>query len=336
MSALIRWDRRGDEEIYGSLIKSIESGKCAVFIGAGLSYIAGFPSWRVLLERLSDLAYKCSGRQISDTNDYYILAEKCRAIVGEERYMRFLVEQFGPEAGREQTTTAYLNLDRIPFSAFVTTNYDNCMINAGLHNGVQRPLHAYPKLPAADLHAEEPHLFHLHGIVHPQHPKKTAEFIILTRSDYDRAYRQEDEIASFLYQLITNFDLLFIGFSLEDTLFMGHLARIWGTYQRRSQSLADRGVKLPQRKRYAILPLPEAMSEPADPIILREMESRLEDEDNDLDDKYGIKAMRYRPRTASHIGLQEIIVDLRNRTSREPLPPVPKISDFEFIEEILS
>jgi len=336
VSALIRWDRREDEERYRGLIQSIESGMCAVFIGAGLSYNAGFPSWKELLERLSALARRWSGKEILHGNDYYNWAEECRAALGEKEYRRFLVEQFGPEAGLVQTTPAYQHLDRVPFTAFVTTNYDACLMNASRLNGVQRPLHTYPKLPAAYLRSEEPHLFHLHGIIHPERPNITANFIILARSDYDQAYNQEDEIASFLYQLITNFDLLFIGFSLEDSFFMDLLERIWGTYRIRRRRLEDRGAMLPQRRRYAILPVPEKIARPADPIEERGLKSRVEDEDSSLNERYGIKVLRYWPRTVSHRGLEDIIVDIRNRTSKEPLLPAPAISDFELDGEILA
>ena len=175
----------------------------------------------------------------------------------------------------------------------------------------------------------EPHQFYLHGRVDPLHPQETVQLIILSKDDYERSYEEDEEIGSFLYQLVSNCDILFIGFGMKDEFLMKQLGRIASIYQRRSEELKERRLILPQRKRYAILPFSDIEKDVTEISITEHRDSPdFEDREDAKYEEYGVRVMRYHPQTASHSGLERIIAFLRDRTSKKPLPPTAEIRDF--------
>jgi len=323
------WARPQDIDVLESLIESIESGNCVVFIGSGLSANAKFPLWDHLVSMLYEETCTYAGEVLERLDDPYTLVDQCRDVLGDDRYFRFLIDKFGPNANRLPTTTAYQNIDQIPFCAFVTTNYDHCLINASRQNRVVRELHAYPRLPAIHLRSVEPHQYYLHGFVDPLHPQETVQFIILSQNDYKRSYEEEEEIGSFLYQLITNCALLFVGFGLKDEFLMKQLGRITSIYQRRSEELMEKSLILPQRNRYAILPFSNIERDLTEISITDYREGPdFEEREDAKYEEYGVHVLRYHPQTESHSGLEKIIAFLRDRTSKKPLPPTAEIRDF--------
>lgn len=53
---------------FSNLINSIQKNECCLFIGAGLSSPAGYPSWSTLLERIRDEVLKVTNDGLEETN----------------------------------------------------------------------------------------------------------------------------------------------------------------------------------------------------------------------------------------------------------------------------
>lgn len=119
------------------LLDAIRNGKCALFVGAGLSVGAGYPSWDGLLSRLIDACSR--GRDIpkhkaaelrrllKHPDRYLMVAQELSDRFGEEVFRSELVKEFSAAL---KPTQAHLELAKIPFRLVVTTNYDRLIETA--------------------------------------------------------------------------------------------------------------------------------------------------------------------------------------------------------------
>lgn len=321
------WPRAQDEAGFADLLATIRAGTCAAFLGSGLSQNARYLSWKGLLQELSRFVAERSGQAVNEEPDLYEWAEKCRAKLTKEDYIEFFQWQFGPDAARAQTDVTYQDLDQIPFTSIVTTNYDACLLHA-TRRGLKREWHCYPQLDATLLRAG--HIFHIHGIVHPEHPAAYVRWIVFTKSDYLGAYRDDDVLSQFLYQLANNHDLVFIGFSLEDEFLTDQVQRIWATRSRRQVELAAEGWRIPGRTHFALLP--ELAAERA--LEYQTDEPDQQEKDDARYQKYGIQVIRYRPLNGVHRGLADVLEVMSRECSPNPVAELSQARDFRYDPEI--
>ena len=119
------------------LIDSFNKGRCAIFIGAGLSIAAGLPSWRSLIEELITLAKEkanLSSKRInnlrsllSKESKFLLLAEELREVLPNE-INKYIIERF--EDSNIKPTNTHLKLMRLPYRFLITTNYDSLLEKA--------------------------------------------------------------------------------------------------------------------------------------------------------------------------------------------------------------
>jgi tetratricopeptide (TPR) repeat protein len=123
----------GNRAAYDVLVSSLSEGEAIAFVGAGAS--AGmYPLWNQFIESLADHAVaegkatpRDAARWKADTNSSP--QQRVNVIVrklGEPRYRNFLKESFAPRRGSDGKpyTVTHAALLRLPFSGYVTTNYD--------------------------------------------------------------------------------------------------------------------------------------------------------------------------------------------------------------------
>lgn len=115
-----------------ALIDDLVSGRCVVFVGAGLSQGVGLPGWSQLLERMIDWSNennidvkdKSELKDLIQKKKLLLVAEDLKERMGKERLRRFLKEVFSEWT--EPSNTQQL-LAQLPFSAAITTNYDRLL-----------------------------------------------------------------------------------------------------------------------------------------------------------------------------------------------------------------
>jgi hypothetical protein len=86
------WDPSGAADL-PALVNEVREGRCALFVGAGLSVAAGLPDWRELMQRIVGLAGKQAESRTTGTELKRLLrasrfaevADQCRTILGRER-----------------------------------------------------------------------------------------------------------------------------------------------------------------------------------------------------------------------------------------------------------
>ena len=123
----------GNSTVFDSLISALSEKEAIAFVGAGAS--AGlYPLWAKFIDLLADHAVaeekaepKDAARWKADTNS--TPQQRVSLIIrklGEDRYVRFLKDTFGPRKGPDDKryTSTHAALMRLPFQGYVTTNYD--------------------------------------------------------------------------------------------------------------------------------------------------------------------------------------------------------------------
>ena len=96
----------------------------------------------------------------------------------------------------------------------VTTNFDNRFHEAGLN---QDFIDVAPRLPVPKPHNWST-LVHLHGRIpsDPDGPDRDGSNLVLTSSDFGRAYLVERWAARFVTELFRHFTVVFVGYGLSD------------------------------------------------------------------------------------------------------------------------
>jgi len=121
------------------ILRLLEDGKLYLFVGAGLSKLAGYPLWDELLKDFAD-EYKSINSLRVPSDDVYpellsLAASKNPKVTTQLRmlgteglkgYGRVLTKHFYSERHAEQHEA----LLRLPFAGYLTINYDRCLESA--------------------------------------------------------------------------------------------------------------------------------------------------------------------------------------------------------------
>ena len=212
------------------LRKRLTERDVIAFVGAGASYPI-YPLWSQVLAKLLD-ALEQGGQlnpharafltSFASSQPQSVATYLSHAL--DDRYFAILRRMFEPNAasnGKGYTDVHDL-LMRLPFRGYVTTNYDNALSLARAA--------ADPKLGGESVGSwDNPQLYndwasravfeknkkpilHLHG----QH--EHIDSVILCEKSYARAYgvARNQGIPGLLEQILTAYDMLFVGFSFSD------------------------------------------------------------------------------------------------------------------------
>ncbi len=203
-----------------SLIRKINSGRCFVFVGSGLSCEMGYPSWHELAkltyEELTD-----QGR-VSDSKSY----EK---YLNEKKYPEFFRQV---ERDLKDNRDALVNLlkplltpivrkqgvlyeliSRWPFACYITTNYDDEIKN---HLEKLNEHFVIIRNRQKDFYSWRDGVSHIIQKLHSD--LNYPDEMILTSSDYRRIYIENSGqyFRDKLCDVFAMFDILIIGHSLSD------------------------------------------------------------------------------------------------------------------------
>lgn len=204
--------RLGSINFPASLLDSIRDQTLVVFAGAGVSMgpPANLPSFTALANRIGN------GTQIKREDDEL-----------DDRYLGRL-KQHGTDvhtlacrqldADTLQPTKLHVDLTNLynAHPRIVTTNFDQLFEKAAT-SAFAAPVDIY-RAPALPLGRSFRGIVHLHGSV------LRADEIVLTDADFGRAYLTEGWARTFLIDLFSNWNVLFVGYSHTDTI-VNYLSR---------------------------------------------------------------------------------------------------------------
>jgi hypothetical protein len=286
LAALLRTDGRGP----------------VAFVGSGTSSALGYPTWNTLLDALHDKAFQPAGSEVGvmlaklkKEEDFTWRAQVCREAMSREAdYFRFLGKMFAPR--RREGNQVLDQLVRLNFSHYLTTNYDDEIerAHARAHKTAitavdwTNPNRAAEFVSSWGEPDQTPQCVHLHGRY------DRPESIVLTESDYRRAYLQDRGNVQRLSAVLLLHPVVFVGFSLSDPDFMAILRQV--------NALGVRAYR-----HFALVGLPNSSTK-QERLLQR---SRLRT-------KYGVSAVFFR-RGTRYKGLEQLLRRISRRRTHKSL-----------------
>lgn len=206
------------------LIPNFQTGKGAIFVGAGLSIKAGFPTWSGLLNELIQLAEKTSfissekiteyKKIVNDTTKFLFLAEDLKFEL-QSKFGDYMTERFVDHTNQHDINHELII--KTNTSLVITINYDDLIEQA--YNkvyGKYPPKFIYNQSKQAANNFWKGRFFVLkaHGDANLD-----VETLILTQKDYRKTLYREPGYRSLLQAIFTTKSILFLGVSMSDPEF---------------------------------------------------------------------------------------------------------------------
>ncbi len=198
-----------------AVLEAQRSGQLVIFAGAGVSMDppSNYPNFNTLAEQVGGAAYP---RLEEEAIDRYLGRVKGVGVKVHELVRSILSS---PDSKPNALHEALVGIFETPEKLrIVTTNFDTHFTMASR----QRFTDKFPEVfcaPALPLGGEFNGIVHIHGSV-----DKPAGTLVLTDSDFGRAYITEGYATRFLERLFARYLVLFVGYSHEDML-LSYLAR---------------------------------------------------------------------------------------------------------------
>ncbi|WP_337914790.1 SIR2 family protein [Vibrio cholerae] len=212
-------------DIPDALLQAHEEGRVVFFCGAGISYPAGLPGFKGLVEQI----YQVNGTTLSDIErepferwqfDATLdLLE--RRLPGQRMAVRrALAKVLKPKLRRKgaiDTQTALLRLARSREGSLrlVTTNFDRIFHVAAKRTGQVFQAYGAPMLPIPK-NSRWDGLVYLHGLLPEKADDTALNRLVVTSGDFGLAYLTERWAARFVSELFRNYVVCFVGYSIND------------------------------------------------------------------------------------------------------------------------
>lgn len=284
-------------EGYDDLVETIARRGAVLFVGAGSSCRAGYPTWSALLAELEAEARAMDAQAVDDVRDAdgLLRASTYRRVLGTSAFRAVLERSLAPRTPPHLPD--HETLVAIPFRSVLTTNYDGVLQSAHVA-GTGAPADTFDvdereKLAALEhevLSSTRRTYVHLHGSV------RRPDGIVLCKEDYDARYL-DAVFLHFIRTWITIHRFVFVGFSLTDEDFQFVLRE------------AERLAQSSTARHFAILPRPA-----------NENDARIQA--INIRGKYGIQVVYYDNSTGDYSGLWNLIRHLRAdvEAKAQPIP----------------
>ncbi|MFD0724264.1 anti-phage defense-associated sirtuin Dsr1 [Lysobacter brunescens] len=214
-------------DIPDALLQAHEEGRVVFFCGAGISYPAGLPGFKGLVEQI----YKINGAALSDSDIEHEAFKRDqfdatldlleRRLPGQRMAVRrALAKALKPKLRRKAATdtqAALLRLARCRKGALrlVTTNFDRIFHVAAKRTGQAFQAYTAPMLPIPK-NSRWDGLVYLHGLLPEKTDDTALNRLVVTSGDFGLAYLTERWAARFVSELFRNYVVCFVGYSIND------------------------------------------------------------------------------------------------------------------------
>lgn len=212
-------------DIPDALLRAHEEGRVVFFCGAGVSYPAGLPSFKGLVEKiyqLNDTGFSDIEREAFERGQFDATLDLLeRRLPGQRLAVRRkLAEALKPKLRRKgatDTQAALLRLARCREGALrlVTTNFDRIFQVAAKRTGQAFQSYAAPMLPIPK-NSRWDGLVYLHGLLPEKTDDTALNRLVVTSGDFGLAYLTERWAARFVSELFRNYVVCFVGYSIND------------------------------------------------------------------------------------------------------------------------
>jgi hypothetical protein len=212
-------------DIPDALLQAHEEGRVVFFCGAGISYPAGLPGFKGLVEQI----YRLTGttlseieREVFERGQFDATLDLLeRRLPGQRMAVRrALAKALKPKLRRRgaiDTQAALLRLahNREGAVRLVTTNFDRTFHVAAKRIGLTFSAYAAPMLPIPK-NSRWDGLVYLHGLLPEKSDDTALNRLVITSGDFGLAYLTERWAARFVSELFRNYIVCFVGYSIND------------------------------------------------------------------------------------------------------------------------
>ena len=212
-------------DIPDALLQAHEEGRVVFFCGAGISYPAGLPGFKGLVEQIYQLngtAPSDIEREALDRGQFDATLDLLeRRLPGQRLAVRrALAQALKPKLRRNGSTdmqAALLRLARSREGALrlVTTNFDRVFHTAAKRTGQAFQAYVAPMLPIPK-NSRWNGLVYLHGLLSEKADDTALNRLVVTSGDFGLAYLTERWAARFVSELFRNYVVCFVGYSIND------------------------------------------------------------------------------------------------------------------------
>jgi len=249
-------------DIPDALLQAHEEGRVVFFCGAGISYPAGLPGFKGLVQQIYQLngaAFSDIEREAFDRGQYDATLDLLEGRLPGKRLAvrRALAQALKPKLRRKgatDTQAALLRLARSREGALrlVSTNFDRIFHAAAKRTGQTFQAYAAPMLPIPK-NSRWNGLIYLHGLLPEKADDTALNRLVVTSGDFGLAYLTERWAARFVSELFRNYVVCFVGYSINDPVLrymMDALAadRMLGEFTPQAWALGDCEPGQEQRK----------------------------------------------------------------------------------------
>jgi hypothetical protein len=212
-------------DIPDALLQAHEEGRVVFFCGAGISYPAGLPGFKGLVEeiyRLNGTAPSDIEREAFDRWQFDATLDLLeRRLPGQRLAVRrALAQALKPNLRRKGATDTHGALLRLARSRqgalrLVTTNFDRVFHKAAKCTGQTFQAYAAPMFPIPK-NSRWNGLVYLHGLLPDKADDTALNRLVVTSGDFGLAYLTERWAARFVSELFRNYVVCFVGYSIND------------------------------------------------------------------------------------------------------------------------
>lgn len=215
---------KGGPDIPERLLQAHEDGRVVFFCGAGISYPAGLPGFASLVKELySRLEIIPNPVQVAAMKakryDTAVGLLEANTIDGRRAVRETLVEILDPDLSSPNATATHHALltlaeSRERRTRLITTNFDRLFEHAIAMRQPAAERFQAPLLPVPKSRWNG--LVYLHGLL-PEHPaENNLDNLVVSSGDFGLAYLTERWAARFVSELLRNFIVCFVGYSIDD------------------------------------------------------------------------------------------------------------------------
>lgn len=212
-------------DIPDELLEAHEEGRVIFFCGAGISYPAGLPDFKGLVERVYQLcgaAYVNGEYEAFKRNQFDTTLDLLeRRIPGQRFAVRKQIwEALKPKLKKKGSTTTHAALLRLSRNRegairLVTTNFDRTFHAAARRTKQAFPEYSAPMLPIPKKSRWDG-LIYLHGLLPTKLDETALNRLVISSGDFGLAYLTERWASRFVSELFRNFVICFVGYSIND------------------------------------------------------------------------------------------------------------------------
>lgn len=189
------------------------SGNCVLFVGSGLSLTAGYPTWdKLILTMFERCGIEVESIASLSVDDKLVKLDEARES-DPVAYEATLQSLFGRPASVIPRT--YIYLAKLPFSSYITVNYDPLLATACLNEKEDRNVLRYPNLRPQEVNEES--IQHLHGFIGEDGDVDLND-LVLGRRSFQEAYEghRGHSLQALLQTAFVHYPILFVGCGLSE------------------------------------------------------------------------------------------------------------------------